>query len=171
VTTPARTLLDVAAVLRPRALEDVVAQANRLERFDLVAVTRVLHEHPHQHGAPALRALLDRLAAGNAANVRSRLEVAMLQLCDDNGLPAPVANARIAGFVVDFWWPGTDLIVETDGFTYHSMPTAFEADRDRDQVLMLAGYRIVRFSFQQVTRQRRESAKRLGELLARSGST
>jgi hypothetical protein len=166
VTTPARTLLDLASVLRPRQLEDAIAQADRLARFDLVAVRRVLDAHPRQHGAPALRGLLDRLAGTEVAATRSALEVATLQLCDDYGLPAPLANVQIAGFTVDFHWPGTNLIVETDGFAYHRMPTAFESDRDRDQVLMLAGYRVARFTYNQLTRQRAKSATRLRDLLA-----
>jgi hypothetical protein len=170
ITTPARTLLDLASILRPRALEDAIAQADRLARFDLVAVRRVLDAHPRQHGAPTLRALLDRLAGTDVAETRSALEVALLQLCDDTGLPAPLANVQIAGFTVDFQWPGTNLIVETDGFAYHRMPTTFESDRDRDQVLMLAGYRVARFTYNQLTRQRAKSAKRLRDLLARSRS-
>jgi hypothetical protein len=172
VTTPARTLLDVASVLRPRALEDVIAQAERLALFDLVAVRRVLDAHPRQHGAPALRTLLGRLAdtGGGAAETRSPLEIALLQLCDDYGLPAPTANVAIAGFIVDFHWPGTDLIVETDGFAFHRMPTAFEADRDRDQVLMLAGFRVARFSYDQVVRHRKQTARRLRDLIDGSRS-
>jgi very-short-patch-repair endonuclease len=168
VTTPARTLLDLASVLRPRALEDAIAQADRLERFDLVAVRRVLDAHPRQRGAPALRALLDRLAGADVAETRSALEVALLQLCDDNGLPAPLTNVPIAGFIVDFHWPGTNLIVETDGYAYHSMPSSFEADRERDQLLTLAGYRVARFTYNQLTRQRVKSARRLRDLLAGS---
>jgi very-short-patch-repair endonuclease len=91
-------------------------------------------------------------------------------LCDDNGLPTPLTNVAIAGFIVDFYWPGTNLIVETDGYAYHGMPTSFESDRDRDQVLMLAGYRVARFTYNQLIRQRAMSAKRLRDLLARSGT-
>ena len=94
----------------------------------------------------------------------------MLQLCDDHALPTPVANAVVAGFTVDFVWPNAKLIVETDGFTYHSMPTVFESDRDRDQQLMLAGYRVARFTYNQLTRHRKRSAQRLGQLLTESGS-
>jgi hypothetical protein len=170
VTTPARTLLDVASLLRPRALEDVIAQADRIDLFDLVAVNRVLDAHPRQHGAPALRMMLGRLVGTGAAETRSPLEIALLQLCDDHGLPVPMANVPIAGFIVDFHWPGTDLIVETDGFAFHRMPTAFEADRDRDQVLMLAGFRVVRFSYNQVVRRRRQTARRLRDLIDGSRS-
>jgi very-short-patch-repair endonuclease len=169
-TTMARTLLDLSPVLRPRAMEDVIAQADRLHLFDLVSVRRCLSEHPRQHGAPALRALLDRLAGAQTADLRSPLEVALLQLCDDHGLPVPRANVPLEGFMVDFHWPGTSLVVETDGYTYHSMPAAFEADRARDQALTLAGYTVVRFTHHQLTRQKAETARRLRRLIERRGS-
>jgi hypothetical protein len=171
VTTPARTLLDLASTVRSRTLEEAIAQTDRLGLFDLVAVRRVLAAHPRQPGAPALRGVLDRIAGTGAAETRSALEVAMLQLCDDFGLPAPATNVVLAGFIVDFHWPGTDLVVETDGYTYHSMPSAFEADRERDQVLTLAGYRTARFTYNQVRRHRRQTARRLHALLDASGST
>jgi hypothetical protein len=167
VTTPARTLLDLAPSLRPRALEDVIERMDRLSLFDLVAVRRCLGSHPRQSGAPKLRMVLERLTSTDA---RSPLEVAMLQLCDDYNLPTPLTNTSIAGFLVDFHWPGTDLIVETDGFAFHRTRTAFDADRERDQALALAGYRVIRFTYDQVTRRRRDTARRLHALLQRSGS-
>jgi hypothetical protein len=165
-TTVARTLLDLAADLRPRALEDVIAQSNRLGLFDLVAARRCLDEHPRQPGAPALRRLLTNLEGTAPADLRSPLEVAFLQLCDDHQLPPPQANTTLAGFLVDFHWPGTQLVVETDGFAYHATRTAFEADRARDQALTLAGYTVVRFTYNQVTREPAECAARLHRLLA-----
>jgi Protein of unknown function (DUF559) len=167
VTTPARTLLDLSPTLRPRAMEDVIAQSVRLGLFDLVAVRRCIDEHPRQHGAPALRRLLDDLQGVGVADFRSTLEVTFLQLCDDHQLPAPQANVSLAGFIVDFHWPGTRLVVETDGFTYHSTPTAFERDRERDQHLTMAGYTVLRFTYNQVTREPEAVAQRVGRVLAR----
>src|SRR4051812_16092119 len=102
-TTVARTLLDLSPHLRPRAMEDVIAQSVRLHLFDLVAVRRCLAEHPRQHGAPALRRLLDELAGNDAADLRSTLEVLLLGLCDDHHLPRPAANAQVEGVLVDFF--------------------------------------------------------------------
>jgi hypothetical protein len=146
-------------------MEDVIAHANRLGLFDLVAVRRCLDEHPRQHGAPALRRLLDALHGVDAADLRSTLEVLVLQLSDDHNLPAPIANAQIIGNMVDFFWPQHRLIVEADSYTYHSMPSTFERDRERDQQLMLAGYTVVRFTYQQVTRQPTTVTNRIRRLL------
>ena len=166
ITTVARTLLDLSPQLRPRAMEDVIAQANRLGLFDLLAARRCLAEHPRQHGAPALRRLLDALEGVGTADVRSLLEILLLQLSDDHQLPEPAANARVAGFLVDFFWPHKRLIVEADSYTYHSMPTAFERDRERDQQLTLAGYTVVRFTYKQVTRQPEAVVHRIRRLLS-----
>ncbi len=165
-TTVARTLLDLSPELRPRAMEDAIAQANRLDLFDLVAVRRCLAEHPRQHGAPALRRLLDALEGVGTADVRSTLEVLVLQLCDDYALPEPIANAKIEGILVDFFWPAKRLAVEADSYTYHSMPGAFERDRERDQHLTLAGYTVVRFTYTQVAQQRTLVRRRLRRLLS-----
>ncbi len=54
------------------------------------------------------------------------------------------------GYEVDFLWPSPGLIAETDGRDPHSTRLAFEHDRVRDQRLMLAGYRVVRFPKRQV---------------------
>jgi Protein of unknown function (DUF559) len=165
-TTVARTLLDLAPHLRPRAMEDAIAQANRLDLFDLLAVRRCLDEHPRQHGAPALRRLLDALEGVGTADVRSLLEVLVLQLCDDYRLPEPIANASVEGISADFFWPAKRLMVEADSYTYHSMPSAFERDRERDQQLTLAGYTVVRFTHAQVTRQSALVRRRLRRLLS-----
>ena len=45
---------------------------------------------------------------------------------------------------------GDRLVVEVDGFAYHSDPAQFEADRRRDAVLSTLGYRVLRFSYHQV---------------------
>jgi hypothetical protein len=164
-TTPARTFLDLARHLRPRAIEDVIGRADRLGLFDLVAVRRCLDEHPRQPGAPRLRRLLDDLHGVGAADLRSILEVRFLQLCDDHDLPAPRANARVAGMLVDFLWPASKLVVETDGYAYHSSRAAFERDRERDQHLTLAGYTVVRFTYHQVTQTPAAVARRIQRLL------
>ena len=53
----------------------------------------------------------------------------------------------------DFLWPAERLVVETDGRASHSTHAAFEDDRRRDQSLMLAGYRVVRFTWRQVAQE------------------
>lgn len=115
ITSWARTLLDLAPVVRGKRMEALIAQADRLELFDLVELRRVLAAHPTRPGSPSLAALLDDLRGDGPADTRSPGEVALLQLCADFGLPLPRANVWIGPYLVDFHWPGTSLVVEADG--------------------------------------------------------
>jgi len=90
------------------------------------------------------------LRAYTTAETRSHLEEAFLKLCDDHDLPRPSTNTVIEGILCDFVWPTQRLIVEVDGYTYHSHPAAFERDRRRDQQLIAAGYRVIRITWIQL---------------------
>jgi very-short-patch-repair endonuclease len=170
-TTVARTLLDLAGAVRGRALEQAVRQAARLRRFDLREQRLVLDRHPRARGTDELRRLLQSLAGRGTDDVRSPLEVAFAQLCDDRGLPRPRINAIILGERVDFSWPGTTLVVETDGFAFHAMPTTFAADRRRDQKLTLAGYTVIRVTYHQVIEEPEATAATVSALLSRCQAT
>ncbi|WP_179229106.1 type IV toxin-antitoxin system AbiEi family antitoxin domain-containing protein [Parenemella sanctibonifatiensis] len=45
---------------------------------------------------------------------------------------------------------GQRLVIEVDGFEYHSSPEQFEKDRQRDRRLVALGYLVVRLSYRQV---------------------
>jgi very-short-patch-repair endonuclease len=72
-------------------------------------------------------------------------------LCADHGLPRPEVNTRIEGIEVDFVWRDRRLIVEVDGYAYHRSPSAFERDREKDVILGVAGWRVMRFTWAQIT--------------------
>lgn len=147
VTTPARTLLDLAVILPRRELERAVqeAEAARLVEIDQLA-TRARYERAPRR---RLLAILDEYALG-AALTRSDLEQRFLEICRAHGLPRPRVNARVEGLEVDFLWPQAGLVVETDGHRHHGTRAAFERDRARDQRLIAAGYRVLRFTYRQV---------------------
>jgi hypothetical protein len=165
-TTVSRTILDLSAMVRGRRLEQVVRRASRLQLFDLRDQRAVLDRHPHQPGAPELGRLLATMHGRGTDDLRSPMEIAFAQLCEDYGLPRPVANGLLLGERVDFHWPGTTLVVETDGFEFHAMPTTFANDRRRDQKLTLAGYTVVRLTWDQVTADARATAATISALLS-----
>jgi len=170
VTTVARTILDVAAALRGRRLEQVIRRASRLRLFDLRDQRRALERGGRQPGAAELGRLLAALHGRGTDDLRSRMEVAFAQLCDDYGLPRPTVNGVVLGERVDFHWPGATLVVETDGFEFHAMPTTFADDRRRDQKLTLAGFTVVRLTWEQVTGERRATAAMVSALLTQCRS-
>lgn len=164
VTTLARTLLDLATVASRRAVERAVEEAERLRLFDLREVEDLLDRTPGCAGRVALGAVLRELEPGSTLT-RSELEELFLALCDEQLLPRPAVNARLGEYEVDFLWRAQRLAIETDGRASHATRAAFEADRARDARLTVAGYRVVRFTHRQLTRESRAIAAVLAGLL------
>ena len=155
VTTAARTLLDLAAGgLRGRPLEALLDRAELLRLVDFAELQRLLARYPGRPGSPSLQATLSRYLAGSV-ETRSVLEELVLELVDAHGLPRPKVNCSVEGKLRDFYWPGSRLVLEADSYAWHRSPSALNDDRERDVRLLLAGYRCLRFTWEQVT-QRRE---------------
>ena len=148
-TTPARTLVDLAAVAGPRELRRALERSLELNLFDRTALDATLGRSRGRRGVVKLRRLLSRLP-DEPPPVRSELERRFLHLIRAARLPTPVVNARVAGLEVDFHWPDQRVVVETDGRATHGAPHAFERDRSRDLQLGLAGWHVVRLSWRQV---------------------
>jgi hypothetical protein len=152
-TTVARTLLDLAAVVPRRVVERAFDEAAFREVLDAAAIEDVLARAGKHRGAGVLRGILDDHSPGST-RTRNDLEEAFLAICDRAGLPRPEVNAWIAldpnGYEADFLWRGQRLIAETDGAAAHATRRGFERDRRRDQQLTLAGWRVVRFTYDQV---------------------
>lgn len=166
VTTPARTLLDLADVVGPQALRRAIERAETLRLFDLRAIEAVIAQHAGRRKASRL---VQALARFDPAPTRSELERLFLELCTDHGLPRPSVNVLLAGYEVDFYWPDAALVVETDGFATHGTRAAFERDRERDAALATAGLTVQRFSHRQVTRQATTVAETVRTLRRRAG--
>ena len=165
VTTPSRTLLDLAGVLSPRRLERAVETADRHDLLDVAELARLIESSRGRKGTGRLTSVLARLRP--VPQTRSELERRFLRLCDDAGLPRPAVNVPVTGFEVDFLWPGARLVVEVDGFEWHRDRAAFERDRRRDARLQLAGYRVVRVTYRRLVE---EPGSVISDLLALLGS-
>jgi very-short-patch-repair endonuclease len=147
VTTAARTLLDLAAVLPSDLLERAAAEAQvrrLVRRRDLVDQ---LERNQGRRGVRALRELLDERGA---APTRSEAERRLLRLIRSADLATPEVNARVGRYEVDFLWRAERLVVEVDGFAYHANRRAFESDRRRDATLAASGYMVLRVTWRQI---------------------
>jgi predicted transcriptional regulator of viral defense system len=167
-TTVPRTLLDIAEVVNRRILERAINRAEILRVFDLGALEEVLSRADGRRGVAALRAVLDEYT--DPAITRSELEELVLAMCSQFGIRKPLANQWIAlkggTFMVDFVWQQERFVLEADGRHVHGSRRAFEHDRERDQRLMLAGYRVMRCTWRQVINEPTELAARIAKLLA-----
>jgi very-short-patch-repair endonuclease len=115
-----------------------------------------------------LRLISDGDLDGEPDLTRSELERLFLNLCRRHRLPQPEVNARLGPFEVDFLWRDRALIVETDGYRHHADRAAFESDRGRDAELQRRGFRVVRFTYRQVTQDRSAVVAALHALIGQS---
>jgi very-short-patch-repair endonuclease len=165
VTTPARTLLDLATILPRRKLERAMDEAEPLGISTEDDLDEIVSAHFGRAGAGALRTLLNEHRAGSTAT-RNEFEDRFLALCRHYRLPQPDVNVPLLDYVVDFLWASARLIVEVDGRATHGTRRAFQADRDRDGRLAVAGYHVLRFTWFDVTRRPAVVADRVRRMLA-----
>ena len=133
-------------------LRRALDQAERLGLFDLGKVDRLLRRSRGRPGVRALKVVL-RDYREPLAYLRSDLERLFLDLCRQAGLPLPAVNVFLGAIEVDFLWEEQKLIVELDGYRFHSTRAAFEEDRTRDASLQLAGYRVLRITHRRLERE------------------
>ena len=172
VTTPSRTLLDLAVPLGrhggTRRLEQLVAAALDQQLITETELRRVLERHSSRRGAGLLRLVLDD--AGGPRLARSEAEEELLRLIRLAKLVLPRTNARVAGREVDFLWPQERLVVEVDGYAWHSSRNRFETDRERDAVLAAAGYTVLRVTWRRIVDEPLATVARIAFMLGRLGA-
>ena len=149
VTSLARTLLDLAAILRPPDLEVVIDRAERQGLFDLNALVEVLGRAKGKRGAATLKRVVARY---EKSTQKSELERAFKQLLKAaRDIPTPSFNALVEGETgtheVDAVWEQQRLAVQLDGFEFHRTRRDREKDAATDADLELAGYRVMRLTW------------------------
>jgi very-short-patch-repair endonuclease len=167
VTSPARTLIDLAAHLTDRQLEFASDQAITERLVDTRELTRALGLLTRAAGRSRIVALLGDSA--HATVTRSRAEERLLAMIRAARLPEPLVNARLAGYEVDFYWPEARLVVEVDGFQFHSTRPRLERDRRKDDALHSLGVSTMRFTWRQLERDAVATLVAIAQALARAG--
>ncbi len=160
VTSPARTLVDLAAVVSEKLLRSAIRRAlarHRVSIRQLVATRRRL-------GRRRASAKLDRVLQA-AAPTRTELENVVLDLIIDGGLARPDVNTpfHIAGrrVVPDFRWPEQRIIVEADSRTWHDDPISRQDDAERQALLEAHGERALRVTWNQAITKLQETIARI----------
>ena len=151
LTTLTRTLEDLTSTLAPRELERLIQEA-------------------HAQGLtllPSRRSTALRDAMGDEPELtRSEGERRLHALIAKAGLPRARRNARVGPYEVDALWPEQRLVVEVDGYAFHSSRPAFERDRAKDAHLTAMGYRVIRVTWRQLVYKPEEVIARLAAALA-----
>lgn len=158
VTSVERTLIDSAAVLPPWIVELAMDSAvrRRLTSYALVAEELRRVGGRGVKGTRVMRALLAEHDCPGPG--RSAAETMFLRVLRDNEIELPELQVRIpladgTVAVVDCLWPRKRKIVEIDGLDAHASARALEADLERQNALLAAGYALRRFSGRQIRRK------------------
>jgi very-short-patch-repair endonuclease len=170
VTTPARTILDLAIGLDGRPLERLLDRAELLRLADRPSLDAMARANAGHSGARRLAATLRDHEPGTTLT-RSELEERFLGLCREAGLPRPRVNHHVEGYEVDFVFAAQRLLVETDGWRHHRSRASFEGDRRRDAVHAAAGYRTLRFTHRQLANEAATVIAALATALTRPASS
>lgn len=156
VTTPSRTLIDLAGVVSVETVEEALDEALRRGLTSPGHLQQRLDDlvRKGRKGVRDVQRLLEARAPGDPVT-ESRFETLLLRLIMRGGLPEPVRQYVIHGDGrplgrVDFAYPEVKLAVEADGFSYHSGRARFERDRARRNALTAVGWRVINVTWHQL---------------------
>lgn len=162
--------------LAPRLSQSALEAAiNEADKKDLVHVGRLRREIDALRGRPGVAKLRRTIDRATFRYTDSDLERAMRPIYRAAGLGEPETQKRVNGYLVDFYWPELNLVIETDGGRFHR--TAFQQakDRRRDQAHTLAHTAFLRFTHGQIRYDRpyvQDAVTRLArDLLATVGES
>jgi very-short-patch-repair endonuclease len=149
VTSPARTLVDLAATFPYSPLRRTVRRAQAQYLVNPGQIMNVIERLGRRPGVSRLR----RIVATGPAPTRSELEDVVLDLILRGGLVHPRVNVPLVldgrRVIPDFRWPQQDLIVEADGAQWHGGEIARADDAERQALLEAHGQRVLRVTWRQ----------------------
>jgi Protein of unknown function (DUF559) len=165
VTGPVRTCLDIAPWTPSRQLTRMINDGRRAGLIRVDALDDLLRRNPRHPGARHLRPFV----VDERNPTRSALEDDFVAFITKYGFPMPVINHRTRGHEADAVFERHRLIVELDGWTFHSDRDTFESDRDRDADALQEGWATLRITDKRLHRAPDREAARLWKILQMRG--
>ncbi len=177
VTTPARTLFDLAAVTRRGRLAVALDDAHASRACSIEEV-RAVYDALARRGKRGMKMLGAVLAERGSGYVPpgSELERRLLRVLSEGGLPPPTSQLAVpwrqeAQGRVDLAYPERRIILEADGRRWHTRTHDFEVDRQRDRAATLVGWSVYRFTWAEITAQPDAVRETVRQALARRFSS
>jgi hypothetical protein len=156
VTSPERTIIDLAAVLKESRLDWILDRALAAGSVDLDRLGEVFAglARRGKPGTVTTRRMLEKRDQ-TYMPPDTVLEQRLLEVILDSGLPRPTGQFHAPWLTptngrVDFAYPERELVIEGDSRKWHLLMKAFELDRQRDNLAQIAGWRILRFTWREI---------------------
>lgn len=150
LTTRTETLLDCLGWVRPPVARTVLDRACQQGWLVPQDISRRLQEHPGRWGNRQLLRLHRDLRPGTEAESERRLQ----RQLNRAGIRGWTGNLAVVvdghRFRLDVGFPEQRIAVEVDGWAYHRSKERRDADIRRDNLLTRAGWRVLRFSWEDV---------------------
>jgi len=154
VTSVPRTIFDLAAIEPLEVVKALLREAEFRELRDRLSLWDLIERYPGRRGIRNVRLVLEGLEDEPARERKSPLEERFVPFLRKHHLPVPPFNQWITvggkRFQVDCHWPGTNQIVELDGWQGHKSRSAFREDRARDRILHVHGYSVIHLTWNQL---------------------
>ncbi len=164
-TTPAMTAVDVSPIQGP-GLIDAFMRTARDTAAALREITSSLTATPYRVGNRLRQTVVNR----TTTIPWSELERMLHDLFDNAGIRGWAANEPLVidgeRLHPDARFDDERLVVEADGFAFHSDRHSFIQDRRRQNRLLLAGWRVLRFTWDDLTTRPQEVVAEVKAALA-----
>jgi len=168
VTSPERTLLDLATVLPAPQLRSAARRAQAAQQVSIPQLLQVVERSNGHPGTGALRAVI----SDGPAPTRTRLEDLVLDLLDAGGIERPEINAPLRfgaiTIIPDYIWRDRRLALEADSVRWHEHKLTREHDADKQAILEANGWRVLRIDYQQARRRPEQTLARIRAALVAS---
>jgi very-short-patch-repair endonuclease len=169
VTTVPRTIFDLAATEPLDVVKKLLREMEFRELWDQLSLRDLVERYPGRRGIRKVTAAIEGLKDEPVGEQKNPLEERFAPFLRRHRLPLPRFNDPIAVggkiYEADCHWPDLRRIVELDGWQGHKGRSAFREDKARDRKLVLAGYLVMHFTWNQLDDEAAEIASDLEAFL------
>ncbi|MBP1819105.1 DUF559 domain-containing protein [Mycobacterium sp. OAE908] len=164
VTALPLTVIEAAVKQRGGAkLMDAALQ----RRLDLHELWRAHLRNKGRYGSPRARRLLQAASDG----ARSEAERLLVRLLGEAGITGWQTDYPIGAYKVDVAFPVPKVVIEVDGWAFHSDQEVFQYDRKRQNYLTLMGWQVLRFTWLDLVEYRRRVIAEIRSAISAREST
>ena len=165
-TASASTAPTASIAARSKSREYAVEEAQTQRLVTERQLRAAARRYPGRRGPKRIAGILD--AAREPGITRSMAERRFRELLRAAQLPEARTNFPLHGYNLDFYWPELGVVVEVQGYKFHSGRAAFERDTRKGAKLAAAGLTVCYVTWRQMKEEPYAVVARIAQVLARA---